>query len=170
MIISFLDNGSFRIQTSGAVLITEALDGKTSNRLKADIFIKTIDKPSDFNAIHIIKGPGEYEIGGVEIRGFHPFFYFIKSEEIEMGYLGIGAVSSEAQEKLAGADVLFVNDSQPESVKLVRQFHPKVVLTGADYAKDLEKELGLKAEVLDKFTVKRKDFSGKDFKLIVLKK
>ena len=58
-----------------------------------------------------------------------------------------------------------------EMAKAIRQFHPKVVIVSGGNAEELEKELGIKAEVQDKLTIKKKDLAGmsEKMRLVLLK-
>jgi L-ascorbate metabolism protein UlaG (beta-lactamase superfamily) len=63
----------------------------------------------------IIDGPGEYEVGGVEVRGLKvadgKMMYVIEADGVIVGVLGeIGEMLDEKQiEKIAGIDVLLVS-------------------------------------------------------------
>ena len=147
--------------------MTEGL-GEASARMKPDIFIRTrssdalsLPKGSIPAAEFMILGPGEYEIKGIEIMGYPRFIYHIRTEDIDLGFLGPTdvkepAFNADVTEKLQDVDILFVPDSV-EGAKIVRQFHPKIVISQMDTAKDLEKELGKKAEILDKLVIKKKE-------------
>ena len=162
MIITFHE-GSFKIQTSGVVLFTESLHGKTSARHKADVYIKITDTESDIGATHTIKGPGEYEIQGVQVRGFPPYTYTIRAEKMKLSFISNDELSeetidSDTMEQLMDADILFA-PATPKSAQVIRQMQPRSVIITSGEANILEKELGLTAEKSDKYTVKKKDLS-----------
>lgn len=177
MIITSYAEGGFKIQTSGTVVLIESAFTKTSGRLKYDIFIKTKPDSADDDLVedtesHIIKGPGEYEIKDVEIRGFPPYIYLIKTEEFKIGYFGENNVSEPAfdplvAEKLQDLDIIFAYDNT-SSAKVIRQFHPKivVVIKSGDH---LEKEFGEKIELIEKLTIKKKDLINQPLKLVNIK-
>lgn len=174
MIITSYAEGGFKIQTSGTIVLIESVIAKTSGRLKYDIFIKT--KPeSDADDLvedaesHIIKGPGEYEIKDVEIRGFPPYIYLIKTEELKIGYFGENNVADPAfdpsvADKLQDLDIMFAYDNT-SSAKVIRQFHPKIVviIKSGDH---FEKEFGEKIESMEKLTLKKKDLINQPLKLV----
>ena len=162
MIINYLGEGGVRIQTSGITIIIEPYQDKISAR-KADIFIKTTSKETDITADHLIKGPGEYEIQGVEIKGFHPFIYQLKAEGISLGFLG-----EHHSEELTNIDVLFV-DGNSEMAKVIRQIEPKIVIVISGKAEEIGQELGLKANKQDKVTLKSKDLADQEMQLVQLK-
>ena len=163
MIINSLGEGGVRIQTSGTTIIVEPYKDKVSARNKADIFIKTTSKETDVTADHLIKGPGEYEIQGVEIKGFHPFIYQLKAEGISLGFLG-----EHHSEELVSIDILFV-DGNSEMAKVIRQIEPKMVIVISGKAEEIGKELGLKASKQDKITLKSKDLDSQEMQLVQLK-
>ncbi len=160
-----------RVQTGGAVVLTEGSDPNALGRMKPDIFIRTSinEAKSPPDAGFTINGPGEYEVKEIEIRGYHPFTYFIKAEGINLGLVPPAGGKSEALDNLEAIDILFVpNDSQ--FAKAIRQLNPPLVVCSQTTAKELEKELGTKAEVSDKLTVKKKDIPKPNgMKLICLK-
>lgn len=169
MIITFHGEGCFKIQTSGVVLVTQALDGDCA-RLKADIFLQTTDRVADITAGHLIKGPGEYEIKGVEIRGFPHHAYLIVAEDINLAYLGnlteMAAIIGETKDP----DIALITASA-EAAEIIKQFHPKIIIAAGGDPKILEKELGLKTEIIDKLTIKKKDLTAEQMetRLISLK-
>jgi len=163
MIINSLGEGGVKIQTSGTTIIIEPYKDKVPARVKADIFIKTTSNETKVTADHLIKGPGEYEIQGVEIVGFHPFIYRLKAEDIYLGFLG-----EHSSEELARIDILFV-DGNSEKAKIIRQMEPKIVIVISGEAEEIGRELGLKSSKQDKVTLKKKDLVNQELQLIQLK-
>lgn len=169
MVITSHGEGCFKLQSSGATLVTQALKGHTTAKLKADIFLKTSQEPADIGSDHYIKGPGEYEIKGIEVKGFPGNIYLIKIEDISFGYFGSDI--PEGFDGISGLDILFSADIE-QTVKIIKQLNPKIVLVSNENAKNLGKELGLEVEVLDKLSVKKKDLSedaGAKLRLLSLK-
>jgi len=164
MIITSPNEESFRIQTSNISLLTEPPSGNLSGRLKADIFVKTTAKESGAtNADHLIKGPGEYEIKGVEIQGLPHYSYLIKAEELNLAYLGNSAVSDFG----TVVDLLLLTGDGGLAAN-IRQLQPKAVVVSGQ-VKKLERELGRKAEILDKLVIKKKDLAADGLRLICLR-
>jgi len=153
MNITFHKGCCFRIQTSGTNLTIQLPDGNIS-RIKSDILIRTNLKSTDGNAEHIIKGPGEYEIQGIRIRGFHPSTYLVKSEDLKLVYL----TTDVSNERLGDPDILILNSSD-KAAEIIRQLHPKIVIV-SDKEKELEKELGMETEASTKLSIKKKDLLG----------
>ncbi len=174
MIVNFCGEGCFKIQTSGGTTILTEGFGDTSARMKPDIFIRTSENKTNLTAEHVILGPGEYEIKGIEVRGYPSYIYLIRTEEMKLGYLGPNDIKEPAfdaavTEKLQDVDILFVPDSA-EGAKAARQFHPHIVVSQSVTAKDLEKELGKKTETVDKLVIKKKEVPTEEVgRLIVLK-
>ncbi len=91
---------------------------KNGTQLDSRIIVFT-DKELNYFGLNeekvIIAGPGEYEIGGVEIKGFKvgdkKLMYVIENEGLIIGVLGeIEEMLEEKQiEKINGIDVLIVN-------------------------------------------------------------
>lgn len=159
MVINSCGVGCFKIQTGGISILIEGFGGDASGRFKPDIFIRTSKNKSNIVAEHTVSGPGEYEIKGVEINGYPPFVYLIKTEELKLGFLGGQDV-----------DIMFVSDT-PEGAKMSRQLHSPIIISTTGIAKELEKELGKKAESLEKLVIKKKEIpvSESATRLICLK-
>ena len=109
MIINWYGEGCFKIQTEGAVILTDVFESKigpTPPRLKPDILLKTIAAlpPSgEFSEeqeaeTRVIDCPGEYEVSGIYIEGlplsgestqeFSKTVYVVESEGLRLCFLG----------------------------------------------------------------------------------
>src|SRR3989344_6537688 len=164
MIINSCGDGCFKIQTGGLSILTEDFSGETSSRFKADIFIRTNDNQTDFVSDNMILGPGEYEVKGVDITGYPDFAYLIKVEDMKIGFL-----TKPVDVDFISPDILFISNTS-EGAKIIRQLNPKIVISQSGEADILEKELGKKAEVLDKLVIKKKEVPTEDIgKIICLK-
>ncbi len=149
----------------------------------------------------VIDGPGEYEIKSVQITGVKSFHdevggerngantvYAIEFENISLCHLGdFGEkeLSAEAEEAVAGCDILFmpiyISDKSGETVmdpqkaaKMAAQIEPKIVIP-MHYHEDkkmLKKFLdefdGCDTKPIDKLTIKKKDFAEKKAEVVVL--
>lgn len=144
----------------------------------------------------VISGPGEYEVGGVFIKGFLSksnyggeerlnTIYTVQMEGMSLcffGALGDEKLSSEVKEGIGTIDVLFAPIGgegvlDPSAAyKLALQFEPKIIIP-SHYAevgdknalKAFLKESGAeKVSPADKLTLKKKDLEGKDGEIIVL--
>lgn len=117
------------------VLINPSAEMLNSSKLPSRIIVLTSDKFDGFglvNDVVVIRGPGEYEVGGVEINGFSAgngdFMYTINHDGLTIGVLGelTEVLSDKRVEKINGVDVLLA----PVSIK--GESSAKVVL---DWAK-----------------------------------
>lgn len=207
MIINWYGEGCFKVQTGGITLLTDPFEsstGLTPARGKNEVILKTLtpwpagksdSEPEDGQAV---RGAGEYEIKGLEIKGFgvpgestDKFFktaYLVKAEDLNLCFLGHLAEYPEPQvlEELEKIDLLFIPAGgkpflkQESAVKLIKQLDAKVVVASffkipglkrpSDDVKDFAKELGQKAEPEEKLVIKKKDLlEQKGFRLVVLK-
>jgi L-ascorbate metabolism protein UlaG (beta-lactamase superfamily) len=143
----------------------------------------------------IIKGPGEYEVQGVFIKGFVSksnyggvdrinTIYTVTLEGINLCFLGAlndSQISKETKEAIDGIDILFVpigGDGvlNPASAhKLAVQFEPKMIIpshfgeVGVPNAlKTFLKEAGEEVKPVDKLTVKKKDLEKMEGEIVVL--
>ncbi|HVZ76192.1 MAG TPA: MBL fold metallo-hydrolase [Candidatus Paceibacterota bacterium] len=204
MVISYLGGQNIKV-TQGDLTLSfnpPSKDSKLkSTKFGSDIVLVSLDH-EDFNGIEnasfgdrepfAIKGPGEYEVRGVQVRGFGaPSSYdgsasinTIYSVSLEgmnlafMGALGTGELPQAAKQALDDIDILFmpvggegVVDAAA-SYKLAVGLEPKAVVpmpADSESLKKFLKEAGAEgAAVVDKLTVKKKDLDGKEGEVIVL--
>jgi len=145
---------------------------------------------------NVVGGPGEYEIKNISIlgwaltkdssEGFLKSVYRIKTDDLTIGLLGHLSDFNEPEilEELGSIDILIIPGGgkpfidQAAAAKLIRQIEPKIVIpsfiktpglkrSAADES-DLLKELGQKAEPVEKLSIKKKDLSDK-MSVVVLK-
>ncbi len=144
----------------------------------------------------VIKGPGEYEVRGLFIRGFASKTVYDGEERINTVYsfeldgikvLYLGAISdkdldSKAKEEIGDVDIVFVpiggNDvlNAEEAYKLANKREPKIIIPihfGSVGQKDaLDKFLkeadSKDVKPVDKLTIKKKDLIGKESEVVVL--
>jgi L-ascorbate metabolism protein UlaG (beta-lactamase superfamily) len=137
----------------------------------------------------VIAGPGEYEVKGIQITGWPLMkssgkdtlrsIFRIKTDDMTVGLLGHLAEFNEPEilEELGNIDILIIPAGgepfikQEAAAKLVRQIEPRIVIpsfykvTGlkrkSDDVSDFLKEVGLKAEPVEKFSAKHKELSEK---------
>lgn len=159
MEITFLGHASFKIKGKNATVVTDPFDdsiGIKFPKTVADIVTITHDH-FDHNASgkiedtpFIIKGPGEYEVKGVEVTGVASFhdnkkgeergkntIYNIKIDKINIAHLGdLGqeSLTSEQIEEIGNVDILlipvggFFTIDGGEAAKIASQLEPKIVI------------------------------------------
>jgi L-ascorbate metabolism protein UlaG (beta-lactamase superfamily) len=206
MIITY-HGGQFVKIAQGDTVIAVNPFGKDSNykpiRFGARIGLISVNHP-DYNGAEnlshgekvpfIVRGPGEYEIGGITISGFpapKPFgasgllntIYTIEIEGIRLcllGALSSPELSPELFEGIGSIDILFVpiggGDllSPADAEKIAVSMDAKMVIPLA-YDTD-EKQLAVfKKEAgadgilpIDKLTLKKKDLEGKEGEVVIL--
>lgn len=144
----------------------------------------------------VIKGPGEYEVRGLFIRGFASKSVYGGVERVNTIYsfeldgikvLYLGAISekdldSKAKEEIGDIDVVFVpigGDEvlgAEEAYKIAAKREPKIIIPihfGAVGQKDALEKFLKEAESkdvkpIDKLTIKKKDLIGKEEEVVVL--
>lgn len=176
-----------------------------SSRFGADIALCSLNH-IDMNGVDmvahgdrnpfVISGPGEYEVGGIFVKGFGSPSHYDGEEKINtiysfvvdgMNICFLGAndganLSSEVKESIDGVDILFVPIggqgvlNAVEASKLAVKLEAKIVIPihygevgDKDALKIFLKESdaeGVKG--IDKLTLKRKDLEGKDGDVVVL--
>lgn len=145
--------------------------------VKANLILKTkTDLPIGFPlSPEVVAGSGEYEIGGVRVRGISleneangqtiRTIYAVELEGIKLVFLGElqDEPNEEALGKLGKADILFLSaDSGKLKAKqltsLIKQIDPKIIIpTGDKTTKLLAEELGQKVKIEEKLVIKKKD-------------
>ena len=172
-----------------------------TTRFGADLTLVSVDLPG-YNSIEttslgekkpaVLDSPGEYEIGGVFIRGLGSLgpegkiniIWSIASEDINLCHLGALAkpeLAPETKEALGEIDILFVptygEDSlaAPQAHRLATVLEPKIIVplfyagAGKDYLRKFLKEEGEEIKPEEKLSVKKKDLSSEESKLAVIK-
>lgn len=203
MVISYLGGQCFKV-SQGDLTLAFNPPGKGSKlasaKFGADIALVTLDH-TDFNGVDnarfgerepfTITGPGEYEIKGVQVRGWGTPTEYGGTQSINtvysvlldgmhlvfMGALGTGDLPAAAKQELDTIDILFVpvgGDGVLDHAaanKLAVALEPKAVIPMhyTDAAlKAFLKESGGNAAPQEKLTVKKKDLDGKEGEVVVL--
>lgn len=178
-------------------------DGKTPRFSSNVALFSTKDKSQHFSysdpekEVFIIDGPGEYEVGGIFIKGVlvekdvdgkkkMNTVYSVLFDDINLCHLGAilsSDIKPETMEALGPVDILFVPitggdvSSPAVASKLATSFEPHVVIPlyssekGEDMSslKSFLKEEGSEeVHPVDKLTIKKKDIEGKDGEVVVL--
>ena len=129
--------------------------------------------------VFVIDGPGEYEVGGIHIKGIsNPTIYTLSVENINLCHLGPFDEKNptpEIKEEIGEVDVLFVpinEDDGQKAAQIISQIEPKIAIPMNYKEADLKhflKEFGngsIKPE--EKLTIKKKDLSEEKTRVVVL--
>lgn len=208
MIITYQGVESLKIQFGDTVVSYNPVSKDSTfpaTRFGADIALISLDDP-DMNGAEsasrgdrsafVVQGPGEYEIGGVFIRGFLSksqyngadrlnTIYLLNLEGMNLCFLGAldspESIDKSAIEALDDIDVLFTPiggngvltaaAAEALSVKL----EPRLIVP-MHYGEKLNpaalkaflKETGDEGKPIDKLTLKKKDLEGKEGEVVVL--
>jgi len=159
MKIKFLGHSSFMIEGGGVTVITDPFDsskvGLSFPKIGADLVLSSHDH-TDHNSIEsvagdpfVINAPGEYEVGGVKVRGFETFHddkggkergkntvYLFQVEGITLCHLGdLGHTLGEGiVGEIGDLDVLFVpvggvyTINHEQAAKVAAQLEPKYII------------------------------------------
>lgn len=209
MIINYNGIESFKLQAGNFVLAFNPISKKSKSkevRFGADVTCVTTKHP-DFNGVDqtetknketfVVDGPGEYEVGGVFIRGFSSeteyggekrinTIYSVLMDNIKVGFLGalsINGIEGELREALNTIDILFIPIggqgvlNSEEAYKLAVKLDAKIIIPmcyGEIGEKDaLKKFLKLSDDEnlkpLEKLTIKKSEVDEKDGEVVVLK-
>lgn len=204
MVITYYGKQFFKVQFGDMVIAFNPIgrDSKIKGaRFGAGICAVSMDH-ADFNGVEsvtygdkkpfVIIGPGEYEVGGVSVRGFLTesqygkdpklnTIYLIEIDGMKICFLGqlhTAEFSDKIREAFDDIDILFVpvgggeSLSAAEAHKIATKMEPHLIIP-MDYdnmaLKDFLKQSGsetVKPE--EKLTIKKKDLEGKVGEVVVL--
>ncbi|MEK7642666.1 MAG: MBL fold metallo-hydrolase [Patescibacteria group bacterium] len=201
MIITYHGVQSFRVQFGDTVLAFDPVSKNSENKATnfgADIALVSINH-RDMNGaeqasrgekqVFGVRGPGEYEISGVFIKGvasisnylganLNNTIYRVSLENMNLCFLGAlsdAKLSTEAKESLDGIDILFVpvdTLGPSEAYKLAVSLEPSIIIpmnfTPASLKTFLKEGGDEGAKPIEKLTIKKKDLEGKEGEIIIL--
>lgn len=208
MVITYYGSSCFKAQSGDTVLVFDP-PSKESN-FKSPRFASNMVLVSHNHKDHngwenfvsgekspvIIKGPGEYEAGGIHSRGILTYhdaslgekrglntIYMVNLENMNichMGDFGEAELRGEVKEDICDVDILFIPiggdtviDTE-KAVKIIAQIEPRIVIpmhyrdSKSSELKKFINEMGGDGKPLDKLTLKKKDLEGKESQFIVL--
>lgn len=201
MVISYLGGECFKV-SQGDLTLSFNPPGKGSTlasaKFGADIALVSLDH-RDFNGLDnaafgerepfAIEGPGEYEVRGVDVRGWGAkasydgketinTIYSVGLEGMNLAFLGAlssGDLPLSAKQELDDIDILFVpvdTLGAAAAHKLVVQLEPKAVVPMHYSDASLKaylKEAGAEGtKAIERLTLKKKDLEGKSAEIVVL--
>lgn len=158
MVITWYGHSCFRLESKDISLLVDPFSAEIGLRppkIKDNIVLVT-HQHYDHNNIEgmpqdsfLIKGPGEYEVKGVLVKGIQSFhdksqgkerglntIYVIKMEElvlVHLGDFGESKLSEEQIEKISDIDILMIpvggtyTINYKEAVEVINQVEPKIV-------------------------------------------
>jgi L-ascorbate metabolism protein UlaG (beta-lactamase superfamily) len=201
MVISYLGGECFKV-SQGDLTLSFNPPGKGSGlasaKFGADIALVSLDH-KDFNGLDnasfgerepfAITGAGEYEVKGVDVRGWGAkatydgketinTIYSVGVEGMNLAFLGAlssGDLPLKAKQELDDIDILFVpvDTLGPAAAhKLAVQLEPKAIVPMHYTESSLKaylKEAGVEGvKPIEKLTLKKKDLEGKAAEIVVL--
>lgn len=182
MIVNYLGDGCFRLQSGETVLLTNP----PNNRLKADAVLRTITAPNTLPPSDEIVFPGEYEAKNIEIQGwgvpkestekYLKTIYLVTWEDMKFVFLGhISSIpDDDVIENIAEPDVLFVPTGEhflsgADAAKLIKKLEPAIAIPAFHKKPDeFLKAVGQKGETLEKLVFKKKELESAKSRIVVL--
>jgi len=158
-------------------------------KLEADILlVSSKDQKVGSGPYFLISGAGEYDIKGVYIKGIagqnkKNTIYTIETEDMKICHLGRleqKELSSDQLETIGDIDILMIpiggtyTIDAKEAIKVMAQIEPKIIIPmhfggKLDGLDKFLKVLGIKSlEPLAKLSIKKKDISSEEAKIVVL--
>jgi hypothetical protein len=205
MIITYLGKQFFKVQQGDLVVAFNPIsrDSKyasLASRFGAEIALSTTNHP-DFNGFEMlshgdkapfeIKGPGDYEIRDIFIKGiltetelsgkkYINTIYSLAIDNISICFLGCikDKLNTDIKGQIGSPDILFVpvdnkellNSS--EAYRLAVSLEPKIIIpmdyTDSDLKPFLKEGGQEQVKPVDKLTLKSKDLIGREGEIIVL--
>jgi L-ascorbate metabolism protein UlaG (beta-lactamase superfamily) len=207
MVITYMGGECFKVSQGDLTLAVNPPSKDSAvkaSKFGSDIVLSSLNH-EDMNGVEnasfgdrepfVIKGPGEYEVKGVAVRGFGSESHYggektintIYSVSLEgmnlcfLGALGTAELPQAAKQELDDIDILFLPVGgegvldHAGAYKLAVQLEPKTIVPmhygemgGKDALKSFLKEAGEDVKPIEKLTVKKKDLEGKEGEIIVL--
>jgi L-ascorbate metabolism protein UlaG (beta-lactamase superfamily) len=206
MVITYYGKQFYKVQYGDTILafnpIGESSKYSKGTRFGATIALSTTNN-ADYNGVEmvthgdtvpfVIDGPGDYEVGGIFIKGVqfegelngHKYIntiYSLKVDGIQicfMGYLSNTKMLAGVREQIQEVDILFMpvgggdgEITSSDAYKLAISFEPKIIIPMDGDKSAMQvflKEAGEdKVEPLEKITLKKKDLDGKEGEIIIL--
>lgn len=205
MIITYFGKQFFKVSHGDTVLAFNPIskDSKSGggSRFGSLVAFSTTNHP-DYNGFEMVshgdtvpfevKGPGDYEIKDIFIKGIQTFtelggkkyintIYTLSLDNISLCFLGCvkeGGVDTSVRGQIESPDILFVpigNDdlmTPGEAYKLAVSLEPKLIIPMDYDEKSLKaflKEGGQdKVSSIDKLTIKSKELAGREGEIVVI--
>lgn len=195
MTISWYGEACFLLESSGIRILIEPPQkesGINPPRLKSDILIYSHKVPASASEeTFVIDSPGEYEIKGVNIQGIannENIIYNIEIDDIKIAHLGFAnkKFDNEKLAELDDPDVVFmpvgggdILDAEG-AMGVINQLEPSIAIPMLYDIKGLKikraplltflKESEAKELPQPKLTVKKKDLTEEETKIVILEK
>lgn len=197
MIISYYGLGFVKIQAGDLVLVcnpTSRLPRRQVVKFGSQLVLVSLND-ANYNEVNlvsrgeekpfVIDGPGEYEVGGIFVRGFAATggntLYLLLVDGVRLVHLGALSapdLAAEIKEALGAIDVLFVPlggaSDYKRAAQLARELESNLVVP-IQYADDKTlaaflKEMGNSVkEPVESLTVKKKDLVDKAGEVVVIR-
>jgi L-ascorbate metabolism protein UlaG (beta-lactamase superfamily) len=190
MVINYLGNGSFKLQSGE----TSLLVNPENARFKADLVLRTLAPAESLKASdgaveqNDISFSGEYEVKGIEVVGipvpdestdkFVKTVYSVNWEDIKFAFLGHVSkpLSADVMDALDEPDVLVLpvgggHFLEPGvAAKIAKQLEPSYIIpTFYKNPAEFLKVMGQKGEEMEKLVFKKKDLGESKDRVVILK-
>lgn len=185
MVITSHGNNYFKLQSGESVFLLNPENQRSFKGASAAVF-SVWDGTKEESDLLTITHQGEYEVGGVVIRGWQSkhdrggehTIYHITFDEITIGViLGTDeAPHGDTLQEIHESDLLFLTVgnggfAHGAAARLVRSLEPSIVIPAFTDEKEKQlflKEFGWKESPEEKLTIKKKDFAKGAMKIVVL--
>lgn len=171
--------------------------GLRSPKMEADIMLAQEDEKNLASGAFLVNGPGEYDVKGIFARGVSSeknngqksnTIYAIETEDVRVCHLGFlkqKELTPEQLEAIGDVDILLLpvgggeSLTAEEALKIISQIEPKITIPmnykipnlkeKLDGVDKFLKVLGIKSlPPMEKLSVKKKDLSDEEAKIVVL--
>src|SRR3989344_6498225 len=101
----------------------------------------------------VIKGPGEYEVGGIKISGFASGKNVAYSLLVDGVHIGLVQTTDleKAKEKLTDEHIILLSSSESVDQAFLTALAPKVLIAYGEKAGEVLKTVGSEAKTLNKY-------------------
>lgn len=159
--IALLDKNSIKIRGKNASLVIDPCAKMSKTNADAVIFLESAREGYDASRVDdyrvILEGQGEYEVGGIKIRGQKSNNKFVYSIHLDSMNIFLGKISALNKSHQEGQDyqVLILNVDSGIDQSLITSFEANlIILYGEDTDREAVKILGKAgSETLKKISV-----------------
>lgn len=147
MDVTILSQNTLRIKSRNATLIVDPTTSTAKTETDAIIFLEGVlgDKlPKIIGSRITIKGPGEYEVGGVKISVTSVGNDLIASADVDSVkvLLGSGKAIEKVHDKIEQCEVVVVKSDDEFNYSLITTLEPKAVVVYGEKKDEVAKSLG----------------------------
>lgn len=154
MDIQLLDKETLKVKSKHSTLVINPTSSMSKTEADATVFLSEKSPNYKVEGARVsIKGPGEYEVGGIKVTGLRVEGENVFSFDVDGVKVLVGKVSAVAKiiDKIPEVEVVILDvDEQNDS--LLTKIEPRVLIFYGEGKEDLLKKLGKTSSSVSKYS------------------